>query len=384
MRMNRPVKQVHGGDIYSLARRLGLLEEQIIDFSASINPLGISPLALKAVRGALNRLDHYPDPQTTRLKERLSVYHHISPQRLLVGNGSTEFIYLLPRVLKPKKVLIVSPTFTEYERASRLSGAAVHHVWSGARDEFRISVEKIYRGCQKGIDLLFLCNPNNPTGQLLSREEVLWLVKRVSRMPIQVVVDEAFIDYEADQSILSTLSTRDGGDSDGTMTAHPNLVVVRSFTKFFGLSGLRVGYLVAQPGLCRKLGAAKEPWSVNTLAQIAAGESLLDTTYIKESLRFMEIERPTLISSLSSIQGITLFPSHANFVLIRIVGQGDSSQGISGYLASQGLLVRDCQSFKGLGSGYIRVAIKREEENRRLYRLVRKVIGSNCLKAITA
>jgi threonine-phosphate decarboxylase len=365
--MAKILSQIHGGDIYSLARRLGCPEDQITDFSASINPLGISPRALTAIAEYLDRLDHYPDPQTTRLKEQLSVRLGLPPQCLLMGNGSTELIYLLPRVLKPKRVLIISPTFSEYEKASRLVDAEVYDVRLHNRDEFRISIDSIYRQYRKGIDMLFLCNPNNPTGQLLCREELLWLVKQAARWSILVVMDEAFMDYLPDQSLLSL-------PGNGVMD-HPNLVILRSFTKFFALSGLRIGYLVSRPGLIRKLEARKEPWSVNALAQIAARESLLDEGYIKESLRFMEAERPWFISELSSLPGIRVFHSQVNFVLMQVEDPTLSAQDLHESLTLQGLLLRNCKSFKGLGAGYLRVGIRKRDENKRLCQAMRRLLS---------
>ena len=361
------VRQVHGGDIYSLARRLGCPEDQITDFSASVNPLGISPRALTAITGSLGRLNYYPDPQTKQLKEQLSAHHCIPPQCLLIGNGSTELIYLLPRVLRPKRVLIVSPTFSEYEKACQLIGARIHEVRLQAQDEFQISADSIVSQYRKGIDMLFLCNPNNPTGQLLPQEEILWLVKQAARWSILVVADEAFMDYLPDQSLLS-LPHKGAID-------HPNLVVLRSFTKFFALSGLRAGYLVARPGLIKKLEARREPWSVNTLAQIAARESLLDEAYIKESLRFMEAERPKFISEFSSIPGIQIIHSQANFVLMQVTKQRLTAQDLYESLALQGLLLRSCESFKGLGPEYLRVAIKRREENKRLCQAMGRLLS---------
>jgi threonine-phosphate decarboxylase len=151
--------------------------------------------------------------------------------------------------------------------------------------------------------------------------------------------------------------------------------VLRSFTKFFALSGLRVGYLVGRPGFIKRAEAVREPWSVNTLAQIAAGESLQDTQYIKESLKFMETERPTFSAALSSVPGLRILPSHANFILIQAVKKTISTQGLYDSLASEGLLIRDCMSFKGLGPGYLRVAVKRPEDNRRLCRAIGKLMS---------
>jgi threonine-phosphate decarboxylase len=365
--MAKILRQIHGGDIYSLARRLGCPEDQITDFSASINPLGVSPRALTAITECLDKLDHYPDPQAIRLKEQLSAHYRLPSESLLMGNGSTELIYLLPRALKPKKVLIVSPTFSEYEKACQLMGAKIRDVRLQAQDGFRVSLDSIDRQYRKGIDMLFLCNPNNPTGQHLYREEILWLVKQAARGSTLVIVDEAFMDYLPDQSLLSL-------PGHGAM-AHSNLVVLRSFTKFYALSGLRIGYLVAKPDLIRRLGARQEPWSVNTLAQIAARESLLDETYIKESLRFMEVERPQFISELSSIPGIRTFHTQANFVLMQVANPRLSAQDLYESLALQGLLLRSCKSFKGLGSGYLRAAIKRQDENNCLCQAMRRLLS---------
>lgn len=371
--MNRPhkddswPKQEHGGDVYSLARSLGWPEDRIIDFSANINPLGISPRAQQAIQAALKGLDRYPDPQVARLKDCLADYHHLSAQSFLVGNGATELIHLLPRVLKPKNALILVPAFSEYERASRLAGAAIHRVGLNVRDGFRINVETVAQKCSKGIDLLFLCNPNNPTGRLLAREEIVWLVKKVARCSTWVVVDEAFIDYAPDQSVLSC--------PQNLVDHSSNLIVLRSFTKFFALSGLRVGYLSTQSALVKKLQIAKDPWSVNTLAQIAARESLLDVEYIKESLRFMETEKPRFLSLLDRIPGIQIFPSQANFVLIRVAKRGATAYRLFGSLARTGILVRGCESFGGLGPGFLRVAVKRREENDRLAQALRTALS---------
>jgi threonine-phosphate decarboxylase len=368
--MDQVNKQIHGGNIYALARQLACLPDQIIDFSANINPLGISPRALRSFDQTLNNLDHYPDPHCAMLKEQLSDHHRLKPQGLLVGNGSTELIYLLPRALKPKKVLIVSPTFSEYERACRLSGAKIDHLWLRPRDQFRVKIDAIVKKAHKGVDMIFLCNPNNPTGQLLLREEIQWLLKKLSNTSTWVVLDEAFIDYQPEQSLLASPL----GGPDRVVTNDSHLVVLRSFTKFFAISGLRVGYLVARPGLIKKLISEKEPWSVNTLAQVAAAESLQDAVYIKESLRFMETERPRYVSALSALPGLLTLPSHANFVLVRLVEQTISVQNLYTSLASEGLLIRDCSSFRGLGPGYFRVAVKRQDDNRRLFQAIRTAL----------
>lgn len=335
-----------------------------MDFSANINPLGPSPRALEALREALDQLDRYPDPQGFELKEMLSLHHRISPRSLLIGNGSTEIIHLLPRVLKFRRALIPSPTFSEYARACRLSGVAVDYLPLNSQKGFRMSADEVLRRCERhAIDLLFLCNPNNPTGQIMTREELEWLLGRLKGKGTSVIVDEAFMDYQPDQSLC--LGFKKGRVPSG-------LVVLRSLTKFYALAGLRIGYLIADSSWVRRLESAREPWTVNVLAQVAAVESIRDEAHAKKSLEFMILERKRFMKMFSGLAGFQLFPTVTNFALIRILRKHFSQDGFLAYLDSRGILVRDARTFRGLGSNSIRLAIKLPHENDLLFHEIYK------------
>jgi len=348
---------LHGGNIYHFSRKYGIPVDEMSDFSASINPLGPSPRALKAYRQAARMLDSYPDPDCTLFTDSLSRHHNVPAASILPGNGSTELIYLLPRTLKPKRVVVLSPGFSDYERAAVLAGCRLLTVKLTAKDGFRPDIKAITRTLAAD-DMLFLCNPNNPTGVLVDKEAVLQLVKAAGKKGAFVVLDEAFVDYAPGASVIAEAA------------GMPGVAVLRNFTKFFGMPGLRAGYLVARPSLVKKLRARQEPWSVNTPAQAAAAASLEDETYINKSLGLIERERKFLSSALSAVDGLKPLPGSANFLLVKLE-KGPGAPALCEELAKSGVLVRDCSNFRGLGGGYIRVAVRTRTENERLVRLIK-------------
>jgi threonine-phosphate decarboxylase len=348
---------LHGGNIYHFSRMFGIPLEDMADFSASINPLGPSPHALKAYRYAARMLDSYPDPDCTMFTQALSRYHDVPTASILPGNGSTELIYLLPRVLKPKRVVVLSPGFSDYERAAVLAGCKLQRIKLPVKNGFRPDIRGIAGGLSRS-DMLFLCNPNNPTGVLVDRDGVLGLARAASKKGAFLVVDEAFVDYAPGASVIK--------EASGT----PGVAVLRNFTKFFGMPGLRAGYLVARPFLVKRLTAHKEPWSVNTPAQAAAAASLEDASYIKKSLTLMERERKYLYGELSAVAGLWPFLSSANFMLVRLEC-GPGAAALCEELAKSGVLIRDCSNFRGLDGNFVRVAVRTRTENKRLIDLIK-------------
>ena len=346
----------HGGNIYRLAEELGLPESKIIDFSASINPLGVSKRVGDKIKKGLKDLSHYPDPDTKELRGKIAQYHDIEPETLLCGNGSTELIYLVPRAFKPEKVLIPSPTFSEYERACRMTSYKLkvksyklkkENNFDINPDEFISSL--VTRHSSLPFDMAFLCNPNNPTGSLLKRETVLRIAEAAKKLKCLLIVDEAFIDFHPEESVIK--DTHD----------NPYLIVLRSMTKFYALTGLRVGYGVFSSRLINKLKEFKEPWTVNTLAQKAAMAALGDNEYIGKTLRLIKSEKDFLENGFRRI-GVEFFSSDANFYLLRF----NNANEIILSLLKKGILVRDCSNFAGLDGSYIRIAVKSREDNMQL------------------
>ena len=351
---NKPDPFEDGGNIYRLAEELKMQERQVMDFSASANPLGVSKKIKAELRRHLKFLNHYPDTDTRRLRKRLSQYHGIDPETILCGNGSTELIHLTARVLNPKKVLVTAPTYSGYERAVRISsGTQVASFRLQKENNFDIEPDALIQAMEGELscDMVFLCNPNNPTGRLLKREDVKRIAEAAKEIRCYLIVDEAFIDYCPEDSVMKYAGE------------NPYLIVMRTMAHFHALSGLRIGYGVFPHDLVRRLREDKEPWTVNSLAQKAAVVALQDKVYRKETFSLLKQEKRLLEKNFKKL-GIEVLPSDTNFYLLRT----PDAVEISKHLKQRGILVRDCSDFRGLDNSYMRVAVKSHKENSILIR----------------
>jgi len=346
------LKYSHGGNIREVMERYGLSSSEIIDFSANTNPLGISSYAKGIIIRNLNWIPRYPDPECKELRKEISQHLGIDYENIIVGNGSTELIYLLVRSLLPKLALLLIPTFSEYERALLQESCQLKFLELKEEESFEPDIEEIEQAMNE-VDVCFLANPNNPTGTLIQRDELLSLVDRASRKHVFIILDEAFIEFRQRESLVKEAASRE------------NLLVLRSFTKFFGLAGLRVGYGVSNEELIDGLNQIKEPWTVNTLAQLAAKEILRDDEYINRTLQLIDKEGKFLFEHLLKIKGLKPYPSQANFILIKIERE-ISSIKLCEQLAKKGIIIRDCANFRGLNDKFIRVAIRTHRENLKL------------------
>ncbi len=366
----------HGGDVHRASRLTGIPVHEIIDFSASINPLGASPKALNAASDAMSgrNIGNYPPPHACELARRIERMLRAPEKgeafsgRVIVGNGSTELIYLIPRAFRPKTVLIHGPTFSEYGRAALLSGARVRVSKSDPLNKGTgpFDLDRFLRDMRaSGADMAFICNPNNPTGQLLGREAMARLAVEAAKARCRLVVDEAFMDFCPGQSLVVD-AIKGKGNRKKTW-----LIVLRSMTKFHALTGFRIGYAVfGSASDAEKTLGCKEPWSVNTPAIEAAMAALDDTAHAQKTLRLMEREREYIGRRLTE-EGIWHLPTAANFFLIKIKRPG----GLIERLFRKGILVRDCSNFPGLGEGFIRIAIKKRRENRLLLDTIRDFLS---------
>ncbi|GBF32749.1 L-threonine 3-O-phosphate decarboxylase [Desulfocucumis palustris] len=357
----------HGGNLARAAREYGLPERELIDFSASINPLGPSPGVFRAIAENLWRIRHYPDPDCRVFLNLLGEYLGVPPECIVPGNGGAELIYMLPTALKVTSALVVAPTFSEYSAAIRAAG--------GETEYFRLPVEgEIYSHLTEladkmaGYQAVFICNPNNPTGRLFRHDELSPLLEAASKTGTMLVVDEAFMDFVARRRDF-TLMPRAVGSR--------NLVVLYSLTKFFGIPGLRLGALVAQPELAAELNRKRDPWRVNALAQVAAEAALADKGHMAATLDVVRTEREYLTAALSGIPGVRPLPGAANFLLLDLSRSGKNVQEIIIDLGRRGLLVRDCSNFYGLDGCHIRTAVRSREENDRLIAALREIMGGN-------
>ncbi len=360
----------YGYTLYRLAGELKIQERKICDFSAPVNPLGVSKKVKAEVRKHLKYLHQYPDDDATRLRKKLGLFHSIDPGTVLCGNGSTELLYLAAKALKPRKVLIPAPVCADFESlCGPGAGAEVVRcrLKSGNNfdldpDEFIMAMEgkspdlnlpELLPGDQGGTDnsphpveMAFLRNPNDLTGRLLAPRVVKKIADAARDLRCYLIVDEAYIDFCSGESMINEV------------VHNPYLFVLRSMSPFYALAGIRFGYGVFPAECIDRLRANRLPWTVNSIAQQAAAAALKDKTYRRESALVLRKEKSFLEKSFRKL-GLLFYPSDANFYLVKT----ESASQICRRLRGKGILVRDCSDVEGLDSTYMRVAVKSHKDN---------------------
>ncbi|MCW4010386.1 MAG: threonine-phosphate decarboxylase CobD [Candidatus Bathyarchaeota archaeon] len=349
---------VHGADVLEAAGAAGLEREAILDFSSSVNPLGPSDKALQAIKAGFSQIPSYPDSYSNELRDAIaSHYAGVDRGNVIVSNGSTELIYLFAEAFMRRGdvALVPAPSFGEYETAVRKTGEKVRYVKLGRG--FQVTSEKFLRAMSGNAKIVYFCNPNNPTSMLTSQETLASIIQSALERDILVFLDEDFLEFVDGEETLSMIRR---------IREFPNLFVLRSFTKLFGLTGLRIGYGVASEELVSVLMNAKLPWNVNCLGQAAAVAALNDAEHLKRTLDLVREEKTFLFSRLSKIKAFKVYPPDANFLFLNIKKTGLTAAQLKQKMLRKGVLIRDCSSFAGLDEYYIRVAVKTRQENERL------------------
>ncbi|MDF2636001.1 MAG: L-threonine-O-3-phosphate decarboxylase [Pelosinus sp.] len=355
----------HGGNLYARIREAGGCFSEILDFSANINPLGISEKIRQTLHDSLDSIIHYPDAQAYALKHALSQHYQVDPASITIGNGAVELMYILCHMLTPKRVLVTAPTFSEYECAARSSGAHIEYFYLHESCGFQIDTQALTTQLTD-IDILFICNPNNPTGTLLTNKQLDQLLLVAKAQNTYVVIDESFIDFLPN---ANTYTCRH------LLTQYDNLIILHSLTKFYAIPGLRLGFSLGSPMITTMLHKGKDPWNVNTLAQNAGVVALLDDTYQKLSRDFIAEKKMELYNDLLTIKGLKPYFPSVNFILINIKETAMNSGQLRQVMETHNILIRDCSNYPGLSSDYIRVAVKRPELNIILLNTLREVLG---------
>lgn len=345
----------HGG-IYSVDPK-----RVKVDFSSSVNPLGAPKGAIRAIeKGAESLAPVYPDPECLDLKKALSRHLGVGASQIVIGNGAVEIIYWFARLFAKKRVVVPAPTFCEYELAAQKEGA--HVTFVPLTPDFGIDPDTIVKAAS-GADAVFLCNPNNPTG-MLSTKEIREVVEGVGTLT-KVLLDECFIEL-VDRPQANTL-VKMAGELE-------NLVILRSLTKSFGMAGLRVGYSVSSPALAEKLSSMKVPWNVNGLAQAAAIAALAEKNHLAMTDKLVKKERKFLYDRIGKMEQFVPVPSDANYFLVQLKN-GDSTLFRDRLLKKTGVLVRDCSTFTGMGSQHVRIAVRTRKENAILLDALEEIDG---------
>ncbi|MBU0683837.1 MAG: threonine-phosphate decarboxylase CobD [Candidatus Omnitrophota bacterium] len=343
----------HGGNFYEAKKICG---KDLIDFSANINPLNMPRSLKNKIFDNFEEILNYPDPDSSKITRKIADFWKIKENNILIGNGSAELIYLLANVYKPRTAIIPVPTFSEYERALKLHKTDISFLRLKEKNQFCLKVSKNLAD----PDIFFICNPNNPTGNLLIKNRQCWGI-RPKRF---LVMDEAFMDFVSDQNKHTFVREA---------VKNKKIIVLRSFTKFFAVPGLRIGYLVAHQDIVKKLKQYQLPWNVNSFAQIAGELVLGDKEYAVKTYEVIEKEKSFLLKELSKFKGLKCFPAEANFILIKIKNRY-SSEKLRTILVKKGVLIRSCKNFRGLKGEYIRIAVRGRRENFKLINKLKEVI----------
>jgi cobyric acid synthase CobQ/L-threonine-O-3-phosphate decarboxylase len=337
----------HGGNIRRLAKAAGRSPEDLLDFSANINPLGPPEWLRPLISSRLNSLIHYPDPDCSLLRSSISAHYGVTEEEVLVGNGSTEIIHLLPRVLPIHGALIPVPSYSDYANAVELAGKTVEKIFLKEEETFQLDLSLL--DSKIGSDrLVFIGQPNNPTGLLVDPFALRTLVSK--HPSATFVIDEAFLDFveEAESLIYNR---------------QPNVIVLRSFTKFYAIAGLRLGFAVAEPDVIQKIRRTMPPWSVNALAQAVGENAIRDHAYVRQTRAYVREQREFLLNELQSIPGLTVFPGKANYLLVRIDRNNIDGPNLAQQMLSYGIAIRVCNNFDGLDKRFFRIAVRSEDEN---------------------
>ncbi|WP_129596156.1 threonine-phosphate decarboxylase CobD [Anaerophilus nitritogenes] len=350
----------HGGNIYEIVQRLGIKEEEIIDFSANINPLGIPKDFKECLLLNINKIQKYPDPTYKDLIKEISEYHKIDSSWISVGNGATEVIFSMVREIKPKNSLILSPTFLEYERALKKVGSHIEYYELQEKNNFQIE-DDFFNKLHDDIDLVILCNPNNPTSQLIVKSQMKKILNICKARNIHLMMDEAFMEFveNGDQESMIPL-----------LKDYERMYIIKALTKFYALPGLRIGYgLSSNMKILKNIRNNQEPWSINSYAAMA-GMVLKDEVYIQKSKEWITKERKRLYEELIKIKTLKVYPPSSNYILFKYLG---SNKNLKEALLKSKILIRSCDNYKNLDDSFYRIAIKDKECNLKLLKALKEV-----------
>lgn len=345
----------HGSDLEKIEQCFGIKKESIISFSANVNPLGISYRLRRELPQHIDAISGYPDREYTALRKAIGEYIHTDYQNILVGNGSTELISLVTQILHPKKALIVGPTYSEYEHEISLKGGRSHYFRLKESEDFSLNTDALCNALTPDMDLLVICNPNNPTSSQLPRKTMRSILDDCKEKGIFVMVDETYVEFSECMEEITSIPLAQ---------YYNNIIILRGISKFFAAPGLRLGYAVCgnQP-LMREIEHYKNPWTINTLASIAGEIMFHDTEYMDDTRQLISAERSRICNILKDYPEIKFYTPHANFVLLRILKEDITSEALFEQAIRQGLMIRDCSSFPFLDNKYIRFCFMNPKDN---------------------
>ncbi|MSS63507.1 pyridoxal phosphate-dependent aminotransferase [Velocimicrobium porci] len=364
--MAKPLEQFHGSDLEKIEQIYGIKKENITSFSANVNPLGVSFRLRETLSSHIDAITSYPDREYTSLRNAISQYIKASPSHILVGNGSTELISLFIQIRHPKKALIVGPTYSEYEREISLGGGRSHYFSLKEQSDFSLNLEELCESLHTDIDLLVLCNPNNPTSSIITRSDMRKILDVCKQNDIFVMVDETYVEFAEHMEEITSIPLAD---------YYNNIIILRGISKFFAAPGLRLGYAVCgNEDLIKEINQKKNPWTINSLAAIAGEIMFGDDEYKQQTTNLIHSERTRICNILASCPNIKVYPPSANFVLVKLLKEGITSSDLFDAAIQKGLMIRDCSTFPFLDNHFIRFCFMMPEKNDELLKVLLDVM----------
>lgn len=341
--MQKKLRKLHGGDIYR--------HPDVIDFSVNTNPLGTPESVKRAVQESVAKIEHYPDVRCEALRKAISRFEQVNMEEILCGNGAAELFFAAVQAVWPQKALVIAPSFSEYEEALRSVGAEVEYYYLCEEDNFQIREDYVDKLSEE-IDMIFLCNPNNPTGQTIDRDMLIKILDRCKKQNIVVILDECFLEF------LDEPNRYEMSDLRGE---YPNLLIIKAFTKIFSMPGLRLGYAISSnQDILEEMSWKLQQWNVSVPAQMAGVAALeKPKEYIRQTREYVSGQREYM-RNIMKMMGYVVFASKANYLFFK------GRPGLEKEALEAGFLIRDCQNYEGLSEGFYRIAVRTKEENERL------------------
>ncbi|MEG0831046.1 MAG: threonine-phosphate decarboxylase CobD [Acidaminococcaceae bacterium] len=348
---------VHGGDIYS---ETSLGAATLVDFSANINPLGMPTAVKKALRQAAGQCASYPDPFCRRLTARLATEHGVNPEQIFLDNGAAAVLFRLALALKPRRALLLAPTFADYEKALRTVDCQMSYYQLAEQRAYCVE-EDILAQITPEVDLLVICNPNNPTGQVTTMKLLRAILEKCQQTKTLLLVDECFMDFVEERERFSLLPY---------LARYENLIILKAFTKTYAMAGVRLGYCLAhKPEIIEACHLAGQDWGVSTLAQAAGLSALEQKEYLASSQVYIKAERAYLLESLARLK-IKTYGSLANYIFFTL----PQVTALATKLKTEGFLIRECANYHNLDNTYYRIAVRTKTQNKLLIKALRKIL----------
>ena len=357
----------HGSDLEKIEKVFGIKKEDIVSYSANVNPLGISHKLREVLSQHLDAITRYPDREYTKLRQCIADYTGAQMENIIMGNGSTELISLFIQTNHPKKAMILGPTYSEYERDINLGGGTCIYFPLKEENNFQMDVNALCHQLDDNLDLLVLCNPNNPTSSAITRKEMRRILDACMEHGIFVMVDETYVEFAPDEKNVTSVSLTN---------YYSNLIILRGTSKFFASPGLRLGYAITgNRDVAKEINTRKDPWTINSLAEIAGQIMFQDQDYIRETKELITSERARLYQELSSWDTVRVYDPQANFILMKILKEGVDAEILFEHCIRKGMMIRNCSTFPFLDSQFIRFCIMSPEDNDRLMDAFRELLG---------